>query len=259
MPTNTDLVKDLPADFEIFGQAVDTKIKDLNPETTAGDISYRGSTANAKTRLPIGTAGQVLTVNSGATAPEWAAASGFNPILTPQNSGKWLNLLSWGTGTDEANLTEDQTGYAPIFLSGIAFDRIGVSTSSSHTGTSTIRLGLYNASPTTGKPTTVYFDAGTVSCTAPDTEYTITINQTPPAGYYYLAANVQTKTGFPYFYYAAGTTSGNAMFNATSTAIATVANERRFRETGITGAFATAGTLIPASMTSVPIIALRIA
>ena len=82
MPTNTDLVKDLPADFEIFGQAVDTKIKDLNPETTAGDISYRGSTANAKTRLAIGTAGQVLKVNSGATAPEWGTVSSGLTLLT---------------------------------------------------------------------------------------------------------------------------------------------------------------------------------
>jgi hypothetical protein len=75
MPTNTDLVKDLPADFDIFGQAVDDRIKALNPETTAGDIAYRASTANAKTRLAIGTAGQVLQVNSGATAPEWATIS----------------------------------------------------------------------------------------------------------------------------------------------------------------------------------------
>ncbi len=75
MPTNTDLVKDLPADFDIFGQAVDDRIKALNPETTAGDISYRASTANAKSRLAIGTAGQVLTVNSGANAPEWTTIS----------------------------------------------------------------------------------------------------------------------------------------------------------------------------------------
>lgn len=75
MPTNTDLVKDLPADFDVFGQAVDTKIKDLNPETTAGDISYRGAVANAKTRLGIGTARQVLAVNAGATAPEWVPSA----------------------------------------------------------------------------------------------------------------------------------------------------------------------------------------
>ena len=84
MPTNTDLVKDLPADFDIFGQAVDDRIKALNPETTAGDIAYRAATANAKTRLGIGTAGQVLAVNSGATAPEWIsiATGGMTLINT---------------------------------------------------------------------------------------------------------------------------------------------------------------------------------
>lgn len=37
--------------------------------TTLGDTVYRG--ASVVQRLPIGTAGQVLKVNSGATAPEW--------------------------------------------------------------------------------------------------------------------------------------------------------------------------------------------
>jgi hypothetical protein len=46
--------------------------------TTAGDLLY-GTAADTVARLGIGTAGQVLKVNSGATAPEWgaAAASGF--------------------------------------------------------------------------------------------------------------------------------------------------------------------------------------
>jgi hypothetical protein len=165
MPTSTDLVTDLPADFEVFGQAVDTDFVDLlggangyilskasatdldfawipndqgditgitatspltgggssgavtiginaattsvvgavqlsdststtssvlastptatksaydladaaiakSVVTTAGDIIYRNATVPA--RLGIGTAGQVLQVNSGATAPEWA-------------------------------------------------------------------------------------------------------------------------------------------------------------------------------------------
>lgn len=42
--------------------------------TTAGDILY-GTAADTMARLGIGTAGQVLKVNSGATAPEWAAAT----------------------------------------------------------------------------------------------------------------------------------------------------------------------------------------
>jgi hypothetical protein len=41
--------------------------------TTAGDIIYRDATVPV--RLGIGTAGQVLAVNSGATAPEWKTIS----------------------------------------------------------------------------------------------------------------------------------------------------------------------------------------
>jgi len=42
--------------------------------TTAGDLLY-GTAADTVARLGIGTAGQVLKVNSGATAPEWGAAA----------------------------------------------------------------------------------------------------------------------------------------------------------------------------------------
>jgi hypothetical protein len=41
--------------------------------TTAGDLLY-GTAADTVARLGIGTAGQVLKVNAGATAPEWGAA-----------------------------------------------------------------------------------------------------------------------------------------------------------------------------------------
>ena len=43
--------------------------------TTAGDTLY-GTGSGTFSRLGIGTAGQVLKVNSGATAPEWGAAGG---------------------------------------------------------------------------------------------------------------------------------------------------------------------------------------
>jgi len=80
MPTATDLVTDLPADFEVFGQAVDTRLKALNPETTLGDISYASSTANTNTRLGIGSNGQVLTVAAG--VPSWASPSDQTPLTT---------------------------------------------------------------------------------------------------------------------------------------------------------------------------------
>jgi len=48
---------------------------------TAGDILYAtGSTTLSK--LAKGTADQVLTMNSGATAPEWAAAAEASPLTT---------------------------------------------------------------------------------------------------------------------------------------------------------------------------------
>jgi hypothetical protein len=178
MPTPTDLVTDLPADFEVFGQAVDTDFVDLlggttgqvlskttntdldftwvTPQvgditavnvtspitgggsagavtiginaattsvvgavqlsdststtssvlastptatkaaydladaaiaksvvTTAGDIIYRNATVPV--RLGIGTANQVLKVNSGATAPEWGSAPSGLTLITRQS------------------------------------------------------------------------------------------------------------------------------------------------------------------------------
>ena len=52
-----------------------------NPMTTTGDIIY-SSPGSTPVRLGIGTANQVLQVNSGATAPEWATpASGGGMTL----------------------------------------------------------------------------------------------------------------------------------------------------------------------------------
>lgn len=75
-PNDTDLVKDGAAAIRTLGSSVDTTTKNLNPQTTTGALAYRSATANVNTALPIGTAGQILAVNSGATAPEWVAAPG---------------------------------------------------------------------------------------------------------------------------------------------------------------------------------------
>lgn len=44
MPTNTDLVTDLPADFEVFGQAVDTSLADLKGGTTGQMLTKNSNT-----------------------------------------------------------------------------------------------------------------------------------------------------------------------------------------------------------------------
>jgi hypothetical protein len=200
MPTNTDLVTDLPADFEVFGQAVATSMADLlggtsgqilskatnadmdfawitndvgditavtatspltgggtsgaitvgiqassttqsgavqltdstsststttaatpnsvksaydlaaaavpkSTVTTAGDVIY-ATGSGAVTRLGIGTAGQVLKVNSGATAPEWGAPAGGG-----------MTLLSTTTLTGSStSISVTPTGYNQILV-----------------------------------------------------------------------------------------------------------------------------------------------
>jgi hypothetical protein len=129
MPTSSDLVTDLPADFEVFGQAVDTSLADLkggttgqvlkknsntdmdfvwgadsagmtNPMTTTGDTIY-SSSGSTPARLGIGSTGQVLTVSGG--LPAWSAA--------PAVSSNWSLLNAGGTSL---------TGATTITISGIS-------------------------------------------------------------------------------------------------------------------------------------------
>jgi hypothetical protein len=80
LPTPTDLVTDLPADFDVALQGVDTQLKALQPGTTLGDLAYSSATANTNTRLPIGTTGQVLAVVGG--VPAWATTADQTPLTT---------------------------------------------------------------------------------------------------------------------------------------------------------------------------------
>jgi len=82
LPTSTDLVTDLPADFDVALQGVDTRLKALQPGTTLGDLAYSSATANTNTRLPIGTNGQVLGVVGGVPAWTTDAAGMTNPMTT---------------------------------------------------------------------------------------------------------------------------------------------------------------------------------
>ena len=86
-PDDTSLVKDGASAIRTLGTSVDTTTKNLNPETTLGDISFRSSTSNVNTRLGIGTAGQVLNVSGG--VPAWATISsgGMTLLSTTTLSG----------------------------------------------------------------------------------------------------------------------------------------------------------------------------
>jgi len=98
LPTSSDLVTDLPADFDVALQGVDTRLKALQPGTTLGDLAYSSATANTNTRLGIGSTGNVLTVAGG--VPTWAApasAGGYTLLASGSLSGSSLAVTSLST------------------------------------------------------------------------------------------------------------------------------------------------------------------
>ena len=74
----------------------------------AGDLIY-GTGADTFTKLPLGTVGKVLTVNSGATAPEWA---------TPASSGGMTSIAADNlpTGTNTVTLSSISGSYVDLVL-----------------------------------------------------------------------------------------------------------------------------------------------
>ena len=103
MPTNVDLVKDLPADFEIFGQAVDTQMKTNADAAIAktivdakGDI-IAATAADTVSKLSVGANDTVLTADSStATGLKWAAAAsgGMTLLSTTTLSGATTTISS---------------------------------------------------------------------------------------------------------------------------------------------------------------------
>jgi hypothetical protein len=107
MPDPTDFVTDLPADFEIFGDAVDTTLEAIETKldviTTEGDLVV-GDASGDPVRLPIGTVGQVL-LSDGDTA-EWGTVT----------SGGYFSLASGTLSGTELSITSIPSGYEKLVL-----------------------------------------------------------------------------------------------------------------------------------------------
>ena len=129
-PDDTALVKDGASAIRTLGSSVDTTTKNLNPETTLGDIAYRSSTANVKTRLGIGTTGQVLTVTGGVPAWSTISAGGITLLSTTTLSGVSTTVSGisgsykklfievygaiWGTGNDSTQFEINNAAFTSV-------------------------------------------------------------------------------------------------------------------------------------------------
>jgi hypothetical protein len=175
VPTSTDLVKDGATAIETLGDSIDASLVDLkggttgqvlkknsgtdmdfvwgtdsagmtNPMTTTGDTIY-SSSGSTPARLGIGTAGQFLAVNSGASAPEWVAAPSAGSNFTLLNAG--------GTAL---------TGATVVTVSGISGkDKIFVVVDSASAANASSQIGIRLNTATTN-----------YSCNLIDMEWTVT-------------------------------------------------------------------------------------
>jgi hypothetical protein len=85
MPTSTDLVTDLPADFEVFGQAVDTAMAGLRGGTTGQVLSKTSNTDMAFTWIEQDDSTLAFNAQTGTTYT-LVAADAANKWVTFSNA-----------------------------------------------------------------------------------------------------------------------------------------------------------------------------
>lgn len=238
-------------DTTVAEVVINTTVTDLVITTgIAGPAGATGPTGPSGAAGASGATGvtgaQGIQGVTGPTGPTGATGStGATGATGPTGPAIYVGLRSSEYYTNAGNASnfapaKDITYYIPFFVNeSTTFDRIACRTHSTFSGTATVRLGVYNQA--NGGPDTVAFDAGTVSCTAASTTYEITISQTLGAGLYWLAFNSQSNATINSF-----RSTSTGYYQGLQGAALTGANAG-FSQTGVTGAFATAGTLASSS------------
>jgi hypothetical protein len=214
------------------------------PLTNAGTSSAADLSISAGTTSTAG----VLQLTDSVASTSTTTAATPNAVKTAYDAalGQSVSFVSSyyykGEGAAPSlagTATTNTTYYTPFFVPvTTTFDRIAIRSGNTHSGTASVRLGIYNSS--SGKPDTVLLDAGTVSTGTSSATYTITINQQLTPGVYWLAANSQTAASI-------NTYISNAITSASSFIGAPFASNFAaitfYSQSSVTGAFATATSL----------------
>jgi hypothetical protein len=111
MPTASDLVTDLPADFEVFGQAVDTSLADLKGGTTGQVLSKASNTnmdftwvttddANAIQNSIVDAKGDIVAASANDTPARLAVGNNGETLVADSSTSTGLRYTA---GTVQAN------------------------------------------------------------------------------------------------------------------------------------------------------------
>jgi hypothetical protein len=145
-----------------------------------------------------------------------------------------------------ATIGINNTRYLPFYVSKTTtFDRISILTGATFSGTSLVRLGIYQS--TNGLPDTVVLDAGTVAPNSSNGNFAITINQTLNKGWYFLANNSITAATVNNYMSA----SGSLTSTVGTTTPGTTINNGYSQTANVTSGFSTAASLSLSSSTNI--------
>jgi hypothetical protein len=202
MPTSTDLVTDLPADFETFGQAVDTSLAELKGGTSGQVLSKASNTdmdftwvtsddANAIQNTIVDAKGDLIAASASDVPARLAVGNNGETLVADSSTSTGLSYqANWAAGKNKII-----NGDFGIWQRGTTFNAI---TSGSYFAD---RFGIIFDGTGTRNITRQSFTSGAAPVSGYESQYFLRVDQTVAGSgatfnaMYQLIENVQTFAG----------------------------------------------------------------